>query len=57
MFAKRTSEPAALRKLQQQALTNPSSESVKVVVRCRPFLDSEIKKKENRNCTIDKETN
>ena len=27
------------------------------MVRCRPFLDSEVRKKENRSCTIDKETN
>ncbi len=57
MFAKRTSEPVAHRKIQQHILATPSSESVKVVVRCRPFLESEIRKKENRSCTIDKETN
>lgn len=57
MNPKRNNDQANIRKFHHDSLIASSSESVKVVVRCRPFLEAEIKRKENWNCTIDKETN
>lgn len=47
MNPKRNNDQANIRKFHHDSLIASSSESVKVVVRCRPFLEAEIKRKEN----------
>ena len=62
MFAKRVGEinkKGGGTSLITQANTQPiiTSESVKVIVRCRPFLESEKRKNENSCITIDLDSN